>query len=59
MIFRLYNQSTIVTVGALWLREFYILLYGFTLVRAKEAIFVKNEHPMFIFRGTVGRDSSF
>ena len=59
MMCPIYNQSTIVTVGALWLREFHILVCGFTLVRAKEAIFVKNEHPMFIFRGNVGRDSSF
>jgi hypothetical protein len=59
MICRLYNQSTIVTVGALWLREFYILVRGFSMVRAKEAIFVKNEHPTFIFRSTVGGDPSF
>ena len=51
MICPIYNQSTIVTVDALWLREFYILVCGFTLVRARETIFVKNKHPMFIFRG--------
>jgi len=59
MICLIYNQSTIVTAGAHWLREFYILACDITMMRAKEAIFVKNEHPTFIFRGAVGGDPSF
>lgn len=59
MICPLYNQSKVVTINAFWLREFYILVCGFTMVRARNTVFVKNKHPMFIVRGASERKPSF